>query len=285
MAAFITYYPAIGRWLQVDPLAEIMPSMTPYRFGFNNPILWSDPSGLFESRKKARQFKRANGLRGRTRRTSKDKNGNKTFAFTDKGSGTEYTYGAGSAGNFGGQEALAFPSGTIKPYQPNGWEKMSQGDLGSRLVYNVINDVSLVLQTMNPLQTSTTHLSGNYASQSEGQDALTATAMTFIPIGRATTSTRAISPLATQITPVANGFGAGLKAATGGTKQWVRLAPSYSHHLSMKTRMSLKWGAGAKHWKKIGNPTLQSLNRKFRQTRIPLPGKRFADPGHFHIIY
>ena len=64
LAFYRSYDPAIGRWLQVDPLAEAMPSMTPYRFGFNNPILWSDPLGLFESRKEAREYRRTekNGL-------------------------------------------------------------------------------------------------------------------------------------------------------------------------------------------------------------------------------
>ena len=48
MAEFRSYDPAIGRWLHVDPMAEAMPELTPYRFGFNNPISFADPSGLFE---------------------------------------------------------------------------------------------------------------------------------------------------------------------------------------------------------------------------------------------
>ncbi len=38
----------IGRWFKIDPLAEDAYGWTPYRFGFNNPISFSDPSGLFE---------------------------------------------------------------------------------------------------------------------------------------------------------------------------------------------------------------------------------------------
>ncbi len=48
LAPFRSYDPAIGRWMQIDPMAEAMPGLTPYRFGFNNPISFADPSGLFE---------------------------------------------------------------------------------------------------------------------------------------------------------------------------------------------------------------------------------------------
>ena len=37
-----------SRWISPDPLAEEAYSLTPYRFGFNNPILFSDPDGLWE---------------------------------------------------------------------------------------------------------------------------------------------------------------------------------------------------------------------------------------------
>lgn len=42
-----TYDQQIGRFMQVDPLAdqEDQESFTPYHFGFNNPILNSDPDG------------------------------------------------------------------------------------------------------------------------------------------------------------------------------------------------------------------------------------------------
>ena len=62
-AKYRTYDPAIGRWLQIDPLAEFAPDLTPYRFGFNNPILYIDPLGLFESRKAARQHAKENDIR------------------------------------------------------------------------------------------------------------------------------------------------------------------------------------------------------------------------------
>ena len=42
------YDSRIGRWLKTDLLEAEMPGWTPYRFGFNNPIRFSDALGSFE---------------------------------------------------------------------------------------------------------------------------------------------------------------------------------------------------------------------------------------------
>ena len=42
------YMPDIGRWMSLDPLSEEFSDWTPYRFGFNNPIAFSDPTGMLE---------------------------------------------------------------------------------------------------------------------------------------------------------------------------------------------------------------------------------------------
>ncbi|MBU1014178.1 MAG: RHS repeat-associated core domain-containing protein [Bacteroidetes bacterium] len=43
------YDPTLGRFTTADPLAEVAYDWTPYRYGYNNPMKYTDPTGMLES--------------------------------------------------------------------------------------------------------------------------------------------------------------------------------------------------------------------------------------------
>ncbi|SEN11572.1 RHS repeat-associated core domain-containing protein [Chryseobacterium taichungense] len=42
------YMADIARWFATDPMAEANPGLSVYRYGFNNPIMFTDPNGMLE---------------------------------------------------------------------------------------------------------------------------------------------------------------------------------------------------------------------------------------------
>ncbi len=98
---FRYYDPSIGRFTGVDPLADLAPAWVPYRYGFDNPILYTDPFGLFETRAEAKEHRKKEKINGRVRKQDdgsfaivhKDSDRNiKTFNDGEFGVMTEYTY-------------------------------------------------------------------------------------------------------------------------------------------------------------------------------------------------
>lgn len=83
------YMPEIGRWWGVDPLAADAPSLTAYRYGFNNPIRFGDDDGLFETENEAKQYAKDNNIvigRGSGNAIVQQADG--TFAINNQSAGT-----------------------------------------------------------------------------------------------------------------------------------------------------------------------------------------------------
>lgn len=43
------YDPQIGRWHSIDPKSELSPTLTPFRYAYNNPIRYIDANGAYET--------------------------------------------------------------------------------------------------------------------------------------------------------------------------------------------------------------------------------------------
>jgi len=63
--------PWSGSWAGVDVFSDIAPEISPYRIGLNNPILYEDPFGLFESKAAAKEYAKENGIKTGLFRKSK----------------------------------------------------------------------------------------------------------------------------------------------------------------------------------------------------------------------
>jgi len=91
---FRQYMPDIGRFTGMDRLSELAPELNSYRFGFNNPILYNDPTGLFESRQEAKDYRKEHHIRGSIRR-----NEDGSYSINDKKNHISYTKGTEANGD------------------------------------------------------------------------------------------------------------------------------------------------------------------------------------------
>jgi hypothetical protein len=83
------YDPTIGRWSTPDPVSHWAENLTPYRYGFNNPVLYIDPNGLFETKAEAEKYAANNKIKtGFFRRNKIRKQDDGTFAINNRRSDT-----------------------------------------------------------------------------------------------------------------------------------------------------------------------------------------------------
>lgn len=82
------YNPQISIWMSVDPLSEYVPSHTPYRYCFNNPIKYIDLYGLFEDENQATLYQEKYGVGGKI-----ESMGDGSFAINDYENCISYSAG------------------------------------------------------------------------------------------------------------------------------------------------------------------------------------------------
>ena len=77
------------------------PGWTPYRFGFNNPLTYADPLGLFETKDAAKKYKKKHNVKGRVKKNvDRVENGGKrvTYSIDHKGNNTRVFDGGDDVG-------------------------------------------------------------------------------------------------------------------------------------------------------------------------------------------
>jgi hypothetical protein len=83
----------------VDPLADFAPDWTPYRYGFNNPILYTDPDGMFESKEVAEKYAKDHDIKTGFLRNSKIvENSDGTWSIDNKKAGSSISDYGGDLG-------------------------------------------------------------------------------------------------------------------------------------------------------------------------------------------
>jgi RHS repeat-associated protein len=135
---FRQYDSAIGRFLGMDRLSELAYSITPYRFAYNNPVYWSDPTGLFETKAEAKEWAKKEGIRtGWFSRNKIEKGEDGSWAVNNRKEHTSY-----SAVNSTDAEAMVGVNAgdVIGSALVVGGSKKKEGDSLDFTIYGTVKD-------------------------------------------------------------------------------------------------------------------------------------------------
>lgn len=167
---FRQYDPRLMRWISPDPLAFKAPGWNPYRFAFDNPIMYIDPDGRFETRKEARQYKKKHGIEGVIR---KDDQGN--FNVSNKWTGQEWHKGTQWEKENGYTNKDGIVEGVIKVSnkKPNSSSNSWSFDDYQRSVNFGLNaisaDIGITINFTNALGIDKSIREGKFLSSHKGQ--------------------------------------------------------------------------------------------------------------------
>lgn len=176
--------------MSTDPLSEWAQDLTPFRYGFNNPIFYTDPLGLFESRREARKYRKSSDDRDiRKGKVKKEEDGSFSVRFGESGKISK-----NSLGNIEFSSTATFTGASISQYEPNIFERLERSNFMGRVAVGFVDDFWLTVQSFNPFDTRVTHLSGNFAIGDAAIMGLVNSTATVVPLGRSTSTVKSLAP-------------------------------------------------------------------------------------------
>ncbi len=196
------YDASVGRWNGVDLLADVAHDWTPYRYGFNNPLIYNDLFGLFENKKEARRYRREHNIDGEIVKTTED--GTTRYEIHDKNAGSAYYQGEdgeivqialitgespkGYQAPFDAEKASLASQGTLGPVNPSNSRQImnfmggvKDAGIAGGLIYDTADPLWVFLQNMNPLDTDIRHMNGDGILGSEKGEDVAGVAALIIP--------------------------------------------------------------------------------------------------------
>ncbi len=259
----------IGKFINIDPLAEKYNFQSPYAFANNNPVRLVDVNGLGVNENEDWVLGEDGKYTWEKEVTSVDDpdlNGRKYIGKSIKDVLRHYKENNPISSFFGGNPEFGDISdwtGEIITDSKTWLDNWAESDnLLAKISYETINSFYIVGQSLNPFDNQIDSLTGENLNNVDRSEYGVNVALMLVPTGS-------------------------IKMAAGPTKQWLRIGKSYSKNLSSPISLSVKWGASpaknGKYLNEIPSSTLRKINQKIRKLKLPGNNWRVNDPGHFHI--